>query len=50
MNWHPREIDDVRRAHVTRDRMLGAAQVEVAQRTQEEWVSPDDRHQHAVAR
>ena len=33
MNWHQRDIDDVRRTHVTSDRRLGAAQVEVAQRT-----------------
>jgi hypothetical protein len=32
MNWHLRDIGDVRCAHVTRDRGLGAAQVEVAQR------------------
>jgi hypothetical protein len=50
MNWHLRDISDARRAHVTRDRRLGAAQVEVAQRTQEEWVASADRHQHALAR
>jgi hypothetical protein len=50
MNLHLRDIGDVRRTHMTRDRRLGAAQVEVAQRTQEEWVASADRHQLALAR
>jgi len=50
MNWHLRDIGDVRRTHMTRDRRLGAEQVEIAQRTQVEWAASADRHQHALAR